>query len=131
MVCLDTDFIIALLRAQSEAVKKAEELERRKERNTTTPISAFELYIGAYLSKKSQENLKLVTDFLENVDILNFDLLAAEIAGKIEAELERTGRPIGIRDSMVAGIALRHEQKIITRNIKHFNQIPNISYESW
>lgn len=131
MVCFDTDFIIALLRGQSEAVKKAEELERRKERNTTTPLNAFELYIGAHLSKKSQENLKLVTDFLENVDILNFDLLAAEIAGKIGAELERAGRPIGVRDSMVAGIALRYEQKIVTKNIKHFSQISNVSYESW
>lgn len=131
MVCFDTDFTVALLQGQSEAIKKAEEIESRGERKTTTPIGAFELFLGANLSKHRLQNIELVNDFLRNLEVLDFDLAAAERAGKIEAELRMSGKPIGIRDSMVAGIALRHEQRIITKNVKHFSQISGLSYESW
>jgi len=131
MVCFDTDFMVALLRGKAEAVKKAEEIENRKERKTTTPISAFELFMGANLSTHQSENVKLVSDFLRTLEILSFDLASAEKAGEIEAELRKSGKPIGIRDTMIAGIALTHGQRIITKNVKHFRQVSGLSYESW
>ncbi|MEM2786197.1 MAG: type II toxin-antitoxin system VapC family toxin [Candidatus Nitrosotenuis sp.] len=54
MVCLDTDFLIAYLRNNSEAKTKLEELALREEPLYTTTINAFELYKGAALSHKSQ-----------------------------------------------------------------------------
>lgn len=60
MVCLDTDFIVALLRGDKEAEEKSVLLDNRGIRKTTTPINAFELFIGAYLSTKNTENTALV-----------------------------------------------------------------------
>ncbi len=112
-------------------LRKRGEIENRKERKTTTPISAFELFTGANLSTHQSENVKLVSDFLRTLEILSFDLAAAEKAGEIEAELRKSGKPIGIRDTMIAGIALTHGQRIITKNVKHFSQVCGLSYESW
>ena len=107
------------------------EIESRKERKITTSLSAFELFMGANLSTHRSESVKLVSDFLRTLEILSFDLAAAEKAGEIEAELRKSGKPIGIRDTMIAGIALTHGQRIITKNVKHFRQVSGLSYESW
>jgi len=59
MVCLDTGFLVALLRGDQEAASTAETLDRANARKTTTPINAFELLLGAQLSKQREENLPL------------------------------------------------------------------------
>jgi len=83
------------------------EIENKKERKITTPLSAFELFMGANLSTHRSESVKLVSDFLRTLEILSFDLAAAEKAGEIEAELRKSGKPIDIRDTMIAGRILR------------------------
>ena len=42
---------------------------------------------------------------LANIEILDFDSLAAESYGKIRADLEKAGTPIGPLDMMIAGHA--------------------------
>ncbi|HEY4700138.1 MAG TPA: hypothetical protein VIH27_07240 [Nitrososphaerales archaeon] len=47
MTCLDTDFIIDLLRRKPAAEKKLDDLTADGDRLTTTPLNASELsYIG-------------------------------------------------------------------------------------
>ena len=41
MVCLDTDFLVALLRGAPEAGAIARDLDRTKTRKSTTPINTF------------------------------------------------------------------------------------------
>jgi len=50
MTCLDTDFIIDLLRRKPAAENKLEELTANGDKLTTTPLNASELYKGAYNS---------------------------------------------------------------------------------
>jgi len=50
-VCLDTDFLIALLRNKPEAVKRAEEYDFLNVEISTTSMNAFEVYLGAFRSK--------------------------------------------------------------------------------
>jgi tRNA(fMet)-specific endonuclease VapC len=38
--------------------------------------------------------------------VLSFEPSAAELAGRIAGDLERTGRPIGTADTMIAAIAI-------------------------
>ena len=56
MVCLETDFLIALIRKDKYALKKLRNLLAEGERITTTPINASELFKGAYLSFGSKHN---------------------------------------------------------------------------
>lgn len=61
MVILIPIFVVALLKEQTKDVKKTQEMESVGKRKTTTPRDAFELFLGAKLSKHRLEN-KLVSD---------------------------------------------------------------------
>ncbi|MFW6111197.1 MAG: type II toxin-antitoxin system VapC family toxin [Thermoproteota archaeon] len=131
MVCLDTDFLVALIRGDAKAEEKAKILDRRGVRKVTTPINVFELYLGAYLSRNQNENVKLIRDLLLAVDLLGFDHKSSEKAGEIAAKLKKIGQPIGVRDSMIAGIAARFEQILLTRNLNHFSKVNDLEVEQW
>ena len=46
MICLDSDFIMALLRGDQAAVDKAKELEQDGKKIVSTANNALELYVG-------------------------------------------------------------------------------------
>jgi tRNA(fMet)-specific endonuclease VapC len=47
------------------------------------------------------------------------------------SELKERGELIGDIDTLVASIALANNEKLITRNIKHYNRIRELEIESW
>ena len=51
MKCIDSDFLVAILRAKSDAESKMESLDAVGD-NATTTINAFELFYGAHKSTK-------------------------------------------------------------------------------
>jgi len=131
MVCLETDFLIALIRKDKEALKKLGTLLAEDERITTTPINASELFKGAYLSERIGDNLKAVRGILNKLELLDFTLEAAAYYGEIYSELKERGELIGDIDILVASVALAKNEKLITRNIKHYNRIRGLEIESW
>ncbi len=48
------------------------------------------------------------------------------LAGRIAGELDRTGRPIGAADSMIAAIALQRGLELVTGNTAHFQRVQQI-----
>jgi tRNA(fMet)-specific endonuclease VapC len=50
---------------------------------------------------------------IANVELLTQELYSSESAGRIYADLERTGQPIGRADPMIAAIALRYGLTLI------------------
>ena len=66
-----------------------------------------------------------------NLPVLPFDELAARQYGEIWAELERRGTPIGQADLQIGAIALSRGLTVVTGNVKHFQQIPELSVENW
>jgi tRNA(fMet)-specific endonuclease VapC len=72
MTCLDTDFIIDLLRRKPAAESKLEEMTADGDKLTTTPLNASELYKGAYNSSWPIEEAKKVRHLLDTLDILEF-----------------------------------------------------------
>ena len=65
---------------------------------------AAELRYGC-ARKGSPQLLRLVEDFLSEVPVLPFDVLADGEYGGIRAELEAAGRPIGSNDLLIAAHA--------------------------
>ena len=64
---------------------------------------------------------------LANIEILDFDSLAAESYGKIRADLEKAGTPIGPLDMMIAG----HAQSLgYTNNTKEFDRVKSLKVEN-
>jgi toxin FitB len=71
----------------------------------------------------------LQIDFRERV--LPFDLDAAMEAARLDAERERRGRPIDVRDTLIAGIAISRGAAIATRNVRHFADLPIEVINPW
>jgi len=78
----------------------------------------------------SDETLRLIALFT----IAPFSLPEAEEAeeaGKIRAELEQSGTPIGAIDDLIAGTARAHRHTIVTGNTKEFDRVKNLKTETW
>jgi predicted nucleic acid-binding protein len=70
MLVLDTAILIDALRRKEAALRKIAELEKTEETICTTQINAFELYMGAYLPTKSDEDVQKVKRLLDAFVVL-------------------------------------------------------------
>lgn len=62
---------------------------------------------------------------------LPFDGEAAEIAGKVRAELSKAGTPIGPYDLQIAAIALVYGLVLVTHNTREFQRIEGLWIDDW
>ncbi len=131
MVCLETDFIVDLLRKRDSAIEKLRELSKTGSEMTITPITATEIFEGAFASEK-KEKIEKAEQLILGLRILRFDFFAAREAGGLLSLLVAKGQKIGDFDALTAAIALRHGEKtIITKNKKHFGKIKGLVVETW
>ena len=74
-----------------------------------------------------QDRLRAGADKLENDQyrgrILAFDATAASIYGRLAAERERIGKPVGRMDGFIAAIAVAHGAAIATRDTYGFSDL--------
>jgi len=126
-VVIDTDILIDLLRNVAIVVDSVSEMEGKGYLLATTIINAFELFHGAYKSKKREKNLASTKTLLKRLIILKMGLTSARNAGRMYAELEVEGRPIGLRDAMVGAITLTKGYSLVTRNTEHFQKIRGLN----
>ena len=131
MVLLDTDILIGLLRNNKEAVSKITKLIDKHVILFTTSINTAELYFGAHLSEKSQENLKAVEKLIKTINIIPFELNHSKIYGEVRADLQKKGEMINELDIFIATIAMEKDLPIITRNTKHFDRIMKLTIDTW
>ena len=90
----------------------------------TTAISCFELLSGARQVRQRNS----VQMLLDSIPALALDRAAAQKAAETRLELERRGNSIGMADSLIAGIVLLHGAKLLTRNRRHFERVPSLSF---
>ncbi|MGB2727451.1 MAG: type II toxin-antitoxin system VapC family toxin [Halobacteriota archaeon] len=131
MVCFDTDFLVALLRKEEVAIEKLETYVEREGVLSTTVISACELFEGAYKGDGAEKKITRVKELLRRLEILELNLSSSELFGKVYNELRLQGRDIGVLDTLISSIVLANGDKLITRNIKHFERVTGLLVESW
>ncbi|MFB6246646.1 MAG: PIN domain-containing protein [Candidatus Pacearchaeota archaeon] len=122
MACLDTSFIIDFLNKGSGR-ETLEELENRDEEiNVPSPvITELIKGIGSKHASKSEE--KKINEFIDSLTALTLDRESAKTAGEIEVDLSKRGEKIGLTDVLIASIAIKNNEKLITKNEKHFSKI--------
>ena len=94
-------------------------------------VTYAELVHGAEKSKAIEKNRVALALLLANIEIMNFDSLAAESYGKIRADLEKAGTPIGPLDMMIAGHAMALGYTVVTNNTKEFERVKGLKLENW
>lgn len=131
MPCLETDFLVDVIRQRPDALAKLDQLIRQSEPLTVTPVSISELFRGAFKSGE-EKNFSIVEEIGPTLKLLEFDWPATRIAGEWLNRLDKKGEPIGLMDTLTAAIALRHNQTtIITKNKKHFQKISGLKIQDW
>ena len=129
MYCFDSDVIIAHFRGDISI--KEDLIHLSTEELFVTPITLCELYRGAFLSNNAEKNKLLVEKLLERVNILNFDLPACEIFGRVYKLLKQSGKLAQDSDLMTASICISNNVTLVTRNKKHFENIKNLRVVEW
>ena len=94
-------------------------------------VTVAELQYGVEKSNAKEKNASALEAFLLPLVIASFDLDSAVVYGKIRAILERQGTPIGGMDMLIAAQAIANNFTLVTHNLKEFQRIPNLKYETW
>ena len=130
---LDTNVCIALINGKPASVRA--QFEKGLRAGSTVFVSSIvvsELCYGIAKSPRPETDGQRFTRFLSGpVSILPFEEQDARTAGKIRAETEAVGKPVGAYDLLIAGQALRHEMTLVTANTREFARIKNLLWEDW
>ncbi|MCB9503932.1 MAG: PIN domain-containing protein [Deferribacteres bacterium] len=94
-------------------------------------ISIAELFYGAFHSSQTASNLRLVSEFIKTINIINFDADTGKEFGNIKARLKKSGKIISDSDLFIAATALINELTLVTNNERHFKRIDNLKIENW
>jgi tRNA(fMet)-specific endonuclease VapC len=94
-------------------------------------VTYAELLYGVERSSSKRINRPIIDDFVQHLDVIEWDNTAAEQYGKIRADLEASGKPIGAMDMMIAAHAKSIKAVLVTNNRKHFARIRGLKVENW
>ncbi|GLI95520.1 MULTISPECIES: type II toxin-antitoxin system VapC family toxin [Methylocystis] len=126
---LDTNIISDLIR--NPKGKVAKHIARVGENNVCTSIIvAAELRYGCAKSG-SKRLLEAVENLLGELDVLSLEGPADAEYGRIRAELERKGSPIGGNDMLIAAHALAIEATMVTANVAEFARVDGLNVQNW
>ena len=125
---LDTNICIyAIKHKPPEVIKNF--LKHNPEDICVSSITYGELMHGVEKSQAVERNRAAITLFLSSISILPFDNYAAEESGKVRADLERKGTPIGPMDMLIAGHARSERLILVTNNTREFFGVEDLDLE--
>jgi len=127
---LDTNPCIRYLNGQSDRLR--ERIDSVGDGNLSVcSVVKAELFLGAMKSNAQQKTLALQLEFLSRFTSCVFDDASAMIYGRIRADMERSGTPIGGNDLMIASIALANGLTLVTHNSREFSRVSGLLLEDW
>jgi tRNA(fMet)-specific endonuclease VapC len=137
MHLLDTDTLTHLYHGNSNVI---EHLQNVADPDVgTTIITRIELLKGRFdfMLKaendrqllRAQELLSRTEELLSQLLIVPVDKAAADRFETLRAA--RGLRKIGRADILIASIVLAHNATLVTRNLRHFQQIPGLKVVNW
>lgn len=137
MIILDTNVISALMQKQPDPLVVAWLDGQPAESIWISTITLFEARYGIALLTSGQHKNSLQERFdqflqedLEN-RVLQFDANAATQAAQLAAQRKERGRPVDMRDTFIAGIALARRATLATRNLRHFEDLSITVVNPW
>ncbi|MFZ0513307.1 MAG: type II toxin-antitoxin system VapC family toxin [Candidatus Nitrosopolaris sp.] len=126
MACLDTNFIIDLIRNDSDALEKLRSLSG--EPICTTAISAAELYRGAWKSNDRERETTKIRKILGNMRVISFDDSCAAVYAELYCQLK--SNPIKEYDLLIASMTISNDETLLTRD-DDFRRVTKLSCDSW
>ncbi len=128
MRCLDSTFLIDLLRGEGASAAKLRALEASGEGLSIASPALTEILVGAYF--KGGAVLKETLELASGLEVLAVDEPVAAEAGRLGAELLHRGLPIPTVDLLIAAAAKLHQHILVTRD-EDFSRIPGLAVEAY
>jgi toxin FitB len=129
MIVLDTKVLSALMQQQPDTQIVAWLDKQAAESIWINTVTLFEARYGLALLASSRRKKVLLEHFeqfleedLEN-RVLSFDTQAASLAAQLAAHRKARGRPVDMRDTFIASIALARRATLATRNTRDFDDL--------
>jgi tRNA(fMet)-specific endonuclease VapC len=94
-------------------------------------VVVAELRYGADHSARRRTNHARIDALIEEIEPLDFDLRAAATYGRVRAQLEAGGTPIGPNDMLIAAHALSRGLTVITDNTEEFGRVKGLKVDNW
>jgi predicted nucleic acid-binding protein len=137
MLVLDTNVLSVLIKdAPDELVESW--LDRQADVSVwTTTITVFEIRYGLAIMPAGRRQSAMVAAFERTIDeslegrVLPMDRVGAEQAALLMAQRRAAGRPIDLRDTMIAGIVLAQRATLVTRNVRDFSDLGLSIIDPW
>jgi toxin FitB len=128
MIVLDTNVLSALMRRTPDATVIAWLDKQPRTSVWTTSVTILEIRFGLQIIAAGKRRSQLLDTFemvLEKMGhrIAPFDDDAAIQAADLMATRQRKGRPVELRDTMIAGIVVAHHATLATRDVVHFEDL--------
>ena len=130
MYMLDTNICIYAIKNKPDLV-----LQRLKNNLQhglcISALTLAELQHGVEKSAHPEKNTAGLLQFISILTVLPFDDLAAVEYGKICADLQRKGIPIGTMDMLIAAHARAEHMVLVTNNVREFERVSGLEIENW
>ena len=127
---LDTNTCIKYLNGKSASIRQRLEALLPQDIVLCSVVKA-ELFYGAMKSANPQKNQAKLQPFVSRFASLSFDDEAAKIYGRIRADLEKLGTPIGPNDLLIAAIGVTNDVTVVTHNTREFSRVAGLKLEDW
>ncbi len=130
---LDTNILIDFLNEVPSVVEKIILVGTRQ--CCISVISLHELYYGAQLAREKKEEyyykeLEKINTLLEYFKVLTLKTNGEEYA-LIKYALRKMGKPVDEFDMLIAAHAVSEGLTVVTDNLKHFQNMPDVKVENW
>lgn len=130
MYLLDTNICAYIINRRPAQVR--ERLAQRSDDGVSiSSLTVAELRYGADKSSRPAQNHENLEKFFLPLSICDFGAEAATVYGKIRAQLEQRGTPIGPLDTLIAAHALSLNATLVTNNTREFGRVPGLRLEDW
>lgn len=127
---LDTNICIHVIKNRPpEVVQRF--LKHEPDEMCISAITYAELMHGVEKSSERERNRVAMAMFLSPIAVLEFDACAAEEYGRVRAELEKKGTPIGPMDTLIAAHARAEGLCLVTNNAREFERVEDLQVEDW
>lgn len=129
---LDTSFLEDVAREDSAALEAAATLEEKQIPERLSAMTLYELYWGVGYVDRPQAERDAVDAVLGTKEVYPVTPEIARKAGRIAGSLGRQGEPLNDPgDELIGATGLVHEEPVLTKNVDHFERIPNLEVEPY
>lgn len=126
---LDTNACIDAINGDAKVLNKL--LSKSPAEVFVSVITEAELRLGPAKSSSPSKTLRALEHFLAPLTIMEFTSEDAVAYARIRAKLEKTGKPIGPLDTLIAAQAVSRGHWLVTDNEKEFIRVPGLGLENW